>query len=256
MRRLSPVVTLCRVQLDLLFREDIPSRKRDDVLIVASQIVPVQFVRNRRAKHYILRVRDDGSVRLTVPAFGSKREALSFANTRLDWIEKQLNKPARTDALREWTDGTEILFRGVSTRIAVTVEGSRTRVVLSDHSFSIRGETPCVRHATQRFLWELARPELAERTYELAEEHRLDVRRVTVRNQRARWGSCSAGKTISLNWRLIMTPESVRDYVILHELMHLRQLNHSKRFWAHVEAACPGYRDAEKWLQENAGLLR
>jgi len=255
-RQISALVTIPCVQLDLLFREEIPSRKRDDVLIVATRIVPVQYVRNRRAKHYILRLRDDGSVRLTVPAFGSKREALAFANTRLDWIEKQLNKPQRSDVPREWTDGTEILFRGSPTRLSVHPEGQGVRVALADLAFSIQSKTSCVRDATQRFLWELAREELARRTYELAEEQRLDVRRVTVRNQRARWGSCSANRTISLNWRLVMTPESVRDYVILHELMHLRQLNHSKRFWAHVEKVCPDYRAAEKWLKENAGLLR
>jgi predicted metal-dependent hydrolase len=69
-----------------------------------------------------------------------------------------------------------------------------------------------------------------------------------VRNQKARWGSCSAQGVITLNWRLILVPEFVRDYVMLHELMHRRELNHSRRFWKLVAAVCPRHRDARQWL--------
>jgi predicted metal-dependent hydrolase len=82
------------------------------------------------------------------------------------------------------------------------------------------------------------------------------VRRVTVRNQRSRWGSCSRRGTISLNWKLIQAPPFVRDYIILHELMHLRQMNHSARFWREVENVCPEYQVAGKWLKQNSGLLK
>jgi len=245
------------VQLDLLFKEEPLQRKREDVLVAGSRLVPVKFVRHRRAKHYILRVRDDGSVRLTVPWHGSKREALAFANTRLAWIEKQLNQSAERESdRRDWEHGTEILFQGEHSPLLVEDLPASTRISLAGRSFLVRGSGFSVREATQRFLWNLAKPELARRTFELAAAHRLEVRRVSVRNQRSRWGSCSANKTISLNWRLIQTSDDVRDYVIIHELMHLRQLNHSKRFWSLVEAACPDYREAERWLKENAGLLK
>jgi hypothetical protein len=77
-----------------------------------------------------------------------------------------------------------------------------------------------------------------------------------VRNQRSRWGSCSRRRTISLNWRLIQTPAFVRDYIILHELMHLREMNHSARFWRQVEIVCPDYRNAEHWLKQHSRMLR
>ena len=82
------------------------------------------------------------------------------------------------------------------------------------------------------------------------------MRRITVRNQRSRWGSCSVKGTISLNWRLIQTPPFVQDYIILHELMHLREMNHSRRYWRCVEQVCPNYRNAEAWLKQNKNLLR
>ncbi len=84
----------------------------------------------------------------------------------------------------------------------------------------------------------------------------VDIKQVTVRNQpRSRWGSCSSTGTISLNWRLVQTPDAVRDYIIHHELMHLREMNHSARFWARVEEVCPAWRDAERWLKRNGSLV-
>jgi len=245
------------VQLQFLFREGKTARTRNDVLTVGDRQVPVVYVRHRRAKHYILRMRDDGAVRLTVPWYGARKEAFKFANTRLDWIEEQLNQPGEEGAHpREWVDGSRILFRGEMTPLSISTTASSIRVTFADQGFTARGKKVDARAAVQTYLWELARPELTHRTHELAVQFRLEVRRVTVRNQRARWGSCSANKTISLNWRLIMTPEFVRDYVIIHELMHLKQLNHSKKYWRLVEDACPDYRKAETWLKENVGILK
>jgi predicted metal-dependent hydrolase len=102
----------------------------------------------------------------------------------------------------------------------------------------------------------LAVPEISARARALAALHGLPVQRVTVRNQRSRWGSCSQRGTVSLNWRLIQVPASVRDYIILHELAHLREHNHSPRFWAVVAEFCADYRQAEAWLKVHRGLLR
>jgi hypothetical protein len=105
-------------------------------------------------------------------------------------------------------------------------------------------------------LRKLAAAELASRVEELARSHGSAVRRVVIRNQKTRWGSCSCNGTISLNWRLVQLPPHVRDYIILHELMHLRHLNHSNNFWAEVEKACPTYRAAEEWLKWNSTKVR
>ena len=91
--------------------------------------------------------------------------------------------------------------------------------------------------------------ELPPRLLALAARHGLAVTRVTVRSQRSRWGSCSRDGNIALNWRLLQMPPAVCDYVLLHELMHLRQPNHSARFWAEVEAVCPDYASARAWLR-------
>ncbi|MBI4657800.1 MAG: M48 family metallopeptidase [Verrucomicrobia bacterium] len=115
---------------------------------------------------------------------------------------------------------------------------------------------PNLRPAVEKHLRCLAERELPPRVFELAVLHQLTVRKVTVRDQKSRWGSCSRRGTVSLNWRLLQTPAFVRDYIILHELMHLRQMNHSARFWREVERVCPDYRAAEAWLKRHSELLR
>ena len=92
----------------------------------------------------------------------------------------------------------------------------------------------------------MAEIQLADRCRELADKHAVPITGVSVRDQRSRWGSCSARGSISLNWRLIRMPEFVSDYVILHELMHRRQPNHSARFWNEVGQVCPEWREAER----------
>src|SRR5262249_41809663 len=100
------------------------------------------------------------------------------------------------------------------------------------------------------------RRELPIRLRTLAADRGLAVTRVTIRNQRSRWGSCSRDGSIALNFRLVQMPPHVRDYVMLHELMHLAQPNHSVRFWRLVEGACPGFREAERWLKpDGRGLF-
>ena len=97
---------------------------------------------------------------------------------------------------------------------------------------------------------------LSSRLLELAARHRLTVTRVSIRNQRTRWGSCGRDGHICLNWRLVLMPAWVSDYVLLHELMHLRRMDHSRASWKLVAAACPDYRAARQWLRTNGPALR
>ena len=87
---------------------------------------------------------------------------------------------------------------------------------------------------------------------ELAARYGLAVSRISIRNQRWRWGSCSRSGHICLNWRLVEMPDEVRDYVLIHELMHLKRMDHSPKFWKLVAEACPAYKDARAWLRSQA----
>lgn len=107
-----------------------------------------------------------------------------------------------------------------------------------------------------RALRQQARRELPARLLELAARHGLAVTRVSVRNQRSRWGSCGRDGHICLNWRLVLMPSSVRDYVLIHELMHLRRMDHSPTYWRLVADACPEYQAARDWLRRHGPALR
>ncbi len=229
------------------------------MLLVNGREIPVAVVRSRRASRYVLRLRADGLARLTIPRNGSAREAWEFARRHGTWLERQLQHFAsRPIRAKEWRIGTEILFRGELVKInhqPDPADSSDPRVQVGDQLIPVPDIAPDLRPAIESHLQEMARQELPAQTLEFAAIHQLSVRRVAVRAQRSRWGSCSFKGVISLNWRLIQTPPFVRDYIILHELMHLRQMNHSTRFWKEVERVCPDYRRAKLWLKENPGLL-
>jgi predicted metal-dependent hydrolase len=168
------------------------------------------YVRHPRARRYVLRVDPDGSLRVTIPRRGSKKEALAFAARHATWVARQ-----------------------------------RARL-----------RTPLVSPEEQQRLKRRARQELPARLRALAAAHGLNVRRVTIRNQRSRWGSCGPDGHICLNWRLVLMPDGVRDYVLIHELMHLRRLDHSPAYWRLVAAACPDFRAARLWLRAHGPELR
>lgn len=107
----------------------------------------------------------------------------------------------------------------------------------------------------RRALLARARQELPTRLLQLAGIHGLAVTRITVRNQRSRWGSCGRDGHITLNWRLVRMPDWVRDYVMIHELMHLQRMDHSPHYWRLVAAACPDYESARQWLRAHGPPL-
>ena len=175
---------------------------------------PPVFVRHPRARRYVVSVREDGGIRVTLPRWGSMREAREFAGRLDPWIDRQRRR----------------------------LEADRRAA-------------PRVPDTDRRGLMERARRELPPRLLELGRDLGLQVPKISVRNQRWRWGSCSPCGHICLNWRLVTMPDWVRDYVLIHELMHLRRLDHSRTFWKLVAAACPVYQDARRWLREHGRSL-
>ncbi len=108
----------------------------------------------------------------------------------------------------------------------------------------------------QKFLKELARSEITAMAEALSQKLGTNYARITIRDQRTRWGACSARKSLSFNWRLVMAPPEVAEYVVIHELAHLIEMNHSIRFWKIVEKHCPDYKKRRLWLKKNGHLLR
>lgn len=226
-------------------------------LTLGSRQVPLLMVRHSRARRYLLRLCPDGTARVTIPRGGTPTEARAFAERNCAWLENQMARlQSRLPQSTRWQIGGEIWFRGELARIEAVAP---RRIRFGGETVTVPGLnadfTGDLRPAIERHLRRLATDELPVKVMEYAARHGLTVKRVTVRDQKSRWGSCSRRGTISLNWRLIQTPDQVRDYIILHELAHLRQLNHSAQFWREVESMCPDYRWAERWLKERRGFF-
>jgi hypothetical protein len=224
-------------------------------IVVDGHAVRVVFRRHPTARRYRLTLRRDGTARCTVPRRGSMAEARRFVERCHDWLAKRLLADAqRPRPAADWRPGTPVWFRGETLPIAIDADGRR--LVLGDAVFPPAPDPAGnLRPHLEKRLRLLAAAELPARVRELADAHGLSFRSVSIRNQRSRWGSCSPRHVISLNWRLVQTPPSVRDYIILHELAHTRHLNHSDRFWAEVARLCPGYAEAERWLKTHGEHL-
>ena len=224
------------MQLKLPFRLPPPSRRGEPettTLVVGRKALTVTFARHPRARHYLLRVARDGGVRVTLPARGSRAEAWRFVREKVAWIERERYRQAVEQATSAWVNEKQALVGGQWVDLA-----------------EAGGPTAA---AARRQLRADAERKLPQRLRELAAAHGFDVAGVSIRDQRSRWGSCSPNGRISLNWRLVQMPPAVRDYVLLHELAHLRHPNHSRRFWRELEALCPWHRDARRWLAEHGG---
>ena len=240
------------MQLSLPFLNKPPSAgagAAPDVLTVGRQAWSVTYVRHKRARHYVLRLEDDGSLRVTIPRGGSRKDAERFAKHKADWITRERYRRTLTSGgTATWQDGSTILLRGEATLLQVDRAACLAR--LGDEEIPLPAEGAVdVRRVVSQRLRRVAERELVPRLMELAAASGQHVTRVTVRDQRSRWGSCSASGRISLNWRLVQVPPWVRDYVLLHELTHLKEANHSSRFWSKLEEVCPWHRDAREWLR-------
>ena len=240
-------------QLDRLKSAHV-SRTRVDRTMAWKHGITVHIVFRPRARRYLLSLRPDGAARLVIPRRGTAAEGLRFLERSHEWLLKRVALwHSKSEARQPWKDGTRFLFRGEEVTLRLEKEGE---LCFADQTVPVRHARPDYREAAMAHLRKIAERELPPRTRELALLHGIAIRRVTVRAQTTRWGSCSAKGTISLNWRLIQAPAYVVDYLIIHELMHRREMNHSARYWKCVATACPDYRRAEQWLKSRQVELK
>lgn len=199
-----------------------------------------------------------GSPKSPSPMAGPSSKPANSLKKNQSWIQNQLLKHAPHLGVEAapWRDGHRVLFRGKKAPLRLVQNGRGLWAQFADQSVPISDTFSDLRPAVEDRMKALAKSELVPQTEDLADRHGLTLQRVSIRSQTSRWGSCSVKGTISLNWRLIQTPDWVREYIILHELMHFHEMNHSPRFWRRVKSVCPHYQKAERWLRANAQLLR
>ncbi|MEM7663736.1 MAG: M48 family metallopeptidase [Pseudomonadota bacterium] len=220
----------------------------------SGQDVPVRFEVNPRAKRLILRL--DQKNREAVAVAPSKRQlkaAAAFAEQRLDWLASCLESVPDVQTLSE---GAVIPLRGVPTHITAAGTGRLPRLQEGDPPvLSLPGAPETLNARALRYLKREARTDLTRAVDHYATQLGVTYRRISVKDTRSRWGSCSAEGNLSFSWRLILAEPFVLDYVAAHEVAHLIEMNHSPAFWAHVEKIYPDWRYASGWLKAHGSSL-
>jgi predicted metal-dependent hydrolase len=212
---------------------------------------PVEVRRHPGARRLTLRVsRTRRTVIVTLPVQCDLDEAGSFITRNIEWVRARLDSlPAPVPFL----DGVFIPLRGEAHRVVFTGPGRRgpveRRTTSSYPELCVSGLPEHAPRRLKDWLAKEAHRHLDERVRLHAKRLGVTAKRIAVRDQTSRWGSCSTTGVLSFSWRLIMAPPEILDYVAVHEVAHLKEMNHGPRFWALVAKTMPGMEEAKRWLQ-------
>lgn len=212
--------------------------------------VEITLRRSPRARRFSLRVsRLDGRVTLSIPLRAREDEALAFARQQEDWIRRALRDVPSVGAVAL---GETLPVEGILRRIEA---GQGRFVRLEGESIQVPGTPEQAAARIAAFLKVRARDRLATASDRFAAQLGLPYATLTLRDTRSRWGSCTSAGGLMYNWRLIMAPPPVLDYVAAHEVAHLAEMNHSPDFWAVVARLYPGYQTPRRWLKTRGNEL-
>jgi predicted metal-dependent hydrolase len=195
-------------------------------------------------------VENDGAVRVTLPRRAPLRAADEAVRELAPWIERRRRALARAAAEVGRTPGTVPYLDG---ELRLLPEHGRTRVHRRGDSLLVPRDEP--EAAIERWYRRAARTEIAPRLDAAVARAGTSYTRLTIRGQRTRWGSCSHTGAMSFNWRRLLAPEPVLDYVVEHEVCHLEVMDHSPRFWGLLESRVPDWRDHAAWLRRYGSTL-
>ncbi len=227
----------------------------------------ITFKRSRRARQLRLSMSQEGQFTLVVPWFTPKFAANLFLKKHVGWLEKQSSKIEKQKELRpdfKYSTGDMFYYFGESVILDVkpssrkrpTIKIRGDKMLITLHRDVSRADgVIAIKKTIQKFYKEKAEEVIHDRLQFFNEHYGFRYNRVTLRNQKSRWGSCSRLKNLNFNWKLIMAPIEVIDYVVVHELCHLKEMNHSSRYWNLVAQTTPEYKVIRKWLRQNHILL-
>ncbi len=226
--------------------------------------IPYAIRRSDRARRARIQVSAEG-VEVVVPRRLPLREVEPFVESKRAWIERTLRRMQAAEAERPrplLQDGGEVSYLGERLRLVVRVEPGRIRSHVARRasdtlSVAIAEPEPeAVGRALEGWYRARAREEIGRRLDAAVARAGQSYTGLQIRGQRTRWASCSSNGGMSFNWRLLLAPPEILDYVVEHEVVHLEIHDHSERFWSLLATRCPGYREHERWLRANGHTLR
>ena len=219
-------------------------------IIPGTPPVTVDLRKSGRARRISLRVsRLDGKVTLTIPSGVSEREAMAFAVEKQEWLRTQV--AAQPDAVVV-THGAQVPVAG---RMRLVVPGQGRAVRLGAEEIAVPGKAEQVGRKMQAYLKELARHRLTEAVDHYGARLGRSPTKLTLRDTRSRWGSCSSAGALMFSWRLVMAAPDILDYVAAHEVAHLKEMNHAQAFWNEVTIIHGPYEAQRRWLREHGQQL-
>jgi len=209
----------------------------------------------RNVKNARIKISNDLSVTAIVPLNYAVNRIDSLINDKQRWITKTINRLKQNSKSIELSENQIFLLGDV---YEFTLDPSlKNRVLMFSGSKKIKSGLNLTADRELLKIWykDFAGKYIKQRVSEIADQNGFDFNRLFVRSQRTKWGTCSSGRNLSFNWRLILCPKFVLDYLIIHELSHLNVMNHSARFWQTVGGLIPDYKNAQKWLKEYEAFL-
>ena len=236
-----------------LFTKKPSSPLRHELLRIDGRMLEVRVRLNPRARRMIVKVNPaTGEISVTAPSRRGVAHALDFARGEKDWIAGQLAKAPGPVLM---TAGSTLPFRGKPHEIRYAARGP-SPVWIEDGVIWVSGSEAHMPRRVLDFLKSEGRKAFEIRALHHAAKLGVKPSRITVRDTASRWGSCSTARSLSFSWRLILAPDFVLDYVVAHEVAHLREMNHSPRFWAHVKSLIADKNLAQDWLRANGRELQ
>jgi len=223
--------------------------------------VPYRIRRSDRARHARILVGGDG-VEVVVPRRFPMREVEPFVEEKRPWIERTLRRMRESDAElppARLEDGGELSYLGERLGLRVRVERRRKRPHVARRGHTVSAAVPdlaALPDALERWYRRQARIEVAPRLDAATAAAGTSYESLQIRGQRTRWASCSSSGAMSFNWRLLLAPAEILDYVVEHEVAHLDVQDHSERFWSLLATRCPAWREHERWLRAHGHALR
>jgi len=217
--------------------------------------LPENYILERKnVKHARIRVSENLSVRVLVPETFDSTDIEKLLKKKQNWIDKNLNKfKGKTEKIK--LHDNQILLFGNKYNYFYRAEFHNKVVVNQEHK-TIQSKTNLLdKDELLKWYKRFAKRHITKRLTEIAKEHKFKYNKVFIRDQRTKWGNCSADKNLSFNWRLIKTPHFVIDYLIFHELVHTRTMNHTNKFWTELRSLYPEYQQAVKWLDKYGNSL-
>ena len=221
----------------------------------------VQIERTNRKRTISMQVKDNKLI-VKAPRTASRQSLDDLIQRKQSWIKKRaiLNVEERKLRNRKFIDNEEFYFKGNEYRLSL-IFGGKEEVKISEGFLIVtcKDDRAMGSKEVKTFIedWYVRESTkiLNTRTYEFAKKMKVEPSAITVKNYASKWGSCTASNKISYNWRIIMAPDCIVDYLIIHELCHIIEHNHSKNFWYQVGKYCEDFKKKRKWLRENGHKL-